>query len=163
VMSAAAPENAVPLLPLPPAQELGEVFSFLAPPEIETLLPYFSLREWPAEHVIMRDGEPGDFMGFLLTGKLAVKKEAAFRGRYVLMALIEPGGMVGEIAVVEENGQRKATVVTVEKSRVLLLTVEAMERLLLEQNDLAVKLLKRIIHVLGSRLRKASERLSRIL
>ena len=148
--------------PMPAAQELNGIFPFFAQHELETFLPYLTLKEWPAEQVIMRDGDPGDFMGFLLAGKLAVKKETSFPGKYILVAVIEPGSMVGEISVVEK-GQRSATVVTMENSRLLVLSFEAMERMLLENNELAVKLLKRIIHVLGYRLRKASERLSWIL
>lgn len=147
---------------LPSTAELVTVFPFFTPQEIDTFLAYLTIGEWAAGQTLMQDGGPGEFMGFLLDGKLAVKKETVFPGKYILVAVIERGSMVGEISVVEK-GQRNATVVAMEKSRLLVLTYENMERMLAENNALGVKLLKRIIHVLGYRLRKASERLSWIL
>lgn len=147
---------------MPTAQELTVILPFLSLQEMESLLPYLTLRAFAAGEILMQAGDPADFMGFLIAGKLAVKKETTFRGKYILVAVIEQGGLVGELAAVEKS-QRKATVVAMEESRLLVLPFDAMTRLLLEKNALGVKLLKRIIHVLGHRLRQASERLSWIL
>jgi len=147
---------------LPPAWELAAVFPFLSAQELEGLLPSLAMRSVAAGEVLMRDGDVADFMAFLLAGRLAVKKETSFPGKYILVAVIEPGGVVGELAAVEK-GQRNATVVAMDDCRLLVLTAEAMTRLLAEQNPLGVTLLKRIIHVQGHRLRRASDRLSWIL
>lgn len=147
---------------VPPAQELTAILPFFSPQEMEGLLPYLAVRTFAAGDILMQEGDPADFMGFLLAGRLAVKKETTFPGKYILVAVIEQGGLVGELAAVEE-GRRNATVVAMEESRLLVLPFAAMTRLLVENNALGVKLLKRIIHVLGHRLRQASERLSWIL
>lgn len=147
---------------LPRPQELAALLPFFSAQEMESLLPYLTLRTFAAGEVLMQDGDPADFMGFLLTGKLAVKRETTFRGKYILVAVIEQGGLVGELAVVEK-GRRNATVEAMEEGRLLVFPFEAMARLLVENNALGVKLLKRVIHVLGHRLRRASERLSWIL
>lgn len=147
---APSPAGLTALLPFFQAQEWQEV------------LPYLTQRSVAADEVLMRDGAPADFMGFLLAGRLAVKRETAFPGKYILVAVIEPGGIVGELAAVEK-GRRNATVVAMEECRLLLLSSDAVTRLLAEQNALGVTLLKRIIHVQGHRLRRASERLSWIL
>ncbi|MEW6593407.1 MAG: cyclic nucleotide-binding domain-containing protein [Thermodesulfobacteriota bacterium] len=147
---------------LPPSPELAGALPFLSPQEVEELRPYLTMRTAAAGDVLVQPGDPGDFMAFLLSGRLAVKKETAFPGKYILVAVIEPGGMVGEIAAVEK-GRRNAMVVAMEECRLLVLSAEAMARLLAENHLLGIKVLKRIIHVLGQRLRQASERLSRIL
>ncbi|MDG4476390.1 cyclic nucleotide-binding domain-containing protein [Thiovibrio frasassiensis] len=123
---------------------------------------YLELREWQSAEIVMKSGESGDFMGFLVEGKLAVKMEAIFHGKFILVAVLERGSLVGETSVVEE-GYRHATVVATEQSRVLILSRENMERMLGEAPALGLKLLRRIIHVLGHRLGKASDRLSKLL
>lgn len=143
-------------------EDLQDVFPFLTIAEIGMVLPYMETREWQSGETLMRDGEPGDFMGVLLSGKLAVKKETTFPGKYILVAVLERGSMVGEISAVE-CGKRNATVTATSPCRLLVLNSANLDRLLADNSMLGVKLLKRIIHVLGSRLRKASDRLSMLL
>lgn len=143
-------------------EELRDVFSFLTTDEMGELIPYLEFREWQPSEVVMKNGDPGDFMGFLIEGKLAVKMEAIFPDKYILVAVLERGSMVGEVSVVEE-GERHATVVAMEKSRLLILSRENMELMLRQAPSLGLKLFRRIIHVLGHRLGKASDRLSRLL
>lgn len=156
--SAATEGNAM----VPPVHELTAVLSFLSAPEAEELLPYLTMRTVAADEVLMRAGDPADFMAFLVAGRLAVKKETSFPGKYILVAVIESGGVVGELAAVEK-GARSTTVVAMEACRLLVLSSDAMARLLVEKNTVGMALLKRIIHVQGHRLRRASERLSWIL
>ena len=144
------------------AELLQRAFPFWRDGAGHELCSFLTISDWPADAVVMRDGEPGDFMGFLVEGKLAVKKETTFSGKYILVALLESGSMVGEIAIVEES-VRSATVVAMEKSRLLVLTREDMDRLLAANPELGIKLLKRIIHVMSTRLQKASARLSWLL
>lgn len=143
-------------------EELTDIFSFLSAEEMGKLFPYLELRVWQPAEVVMQSGGPGDFMGFLVQGKLAVKMEAIFPGKFILVAVLERGSLVGETSVVEE-GRRHATVVATEQSHLLVLSRENMERMLLEAPSLGLKLLRRIIHVLGHRLGKASDRLSKLL
>jgi CRP-like cAMP-binding protein len=143
-------------------EELSDIFPFLDPSEISAICSYLELRSWSAGTTLMRDGDVGDYMGFVVHGKLVVKKETAFPGKFVLIAVLERGSMVGEISVVE-LGKRNATVTAAEESQLLLMTYDGMEKLLEEFPGIGNRLLKRIIHVLGYRLRMASERLSKLL
>lgn len=141
---------------------LSRVLRFLAPEEIALFCRYLDQRVWEAGEVLMNDGEPGDFMGFVLDGKLAVKKETNFPGRFTLVAILDRGAMVGEISAVD-RGLRTATVAAMQKTEMLLLSCDNLERLLSEQPALGIKLLKRIIHVLSLRQRRAYDRLSSLL
>lgn len=143
-------------------EELQDIFSFLTAEEMGELFAYLEFREWQAAEVVMKSGEPGNFMGFLVEGKLAVKMEAIFPDKFILVAVLERGSMVGETSVVE-GGQRHATVVATEKSQLLTLSRENMELMLRQSPSLGLKFFRRIIHVLGHRLGKASDRLSMLL
>lgn len=144
-------------------KEIQDVFPFLSEGEIDALFPYLQPREWQSGEVLMSDGDTGEYMGFLVEGKLAVKKETGFPGKFILVAVLERGSLVGEISVVQDGGQRNATVMATETSKLLTLSGEQLNKLLAERPDIGVKLLKRIIHVLGNRLRRASDRLSHLL
>ena len=143
-------------------EELQDIFSFLTAEEMGELFAYLEFREWQAAEIVMKSGEPGNFIGFLVGGKVAVKMEAIFPDKFILVAVLERGSMVGETSVVE-GGQRHATVVATEKSQFLTLSRENMELMLRQSPALGLKFLRRIIHVLGHRLGKASDRLSKLL
>jgi len=143
-------------------ESVKDIFPFLTTAEIGTLLRYLDPRDWKAGDVLIEDGDEGKFMGFLVDGKIAVKKETIFPGKFILIAVLERGSMVGEISSLG-FASRNATVVAAEDSRLLVLTAESMEKLLVEDAPLGIKLLRRIIHVLGIRLRSASERLADLL
>lgn len=144
------------------SEELADIFSFLSAEEMGELFAYLEFREWQPAEIVMKSGDPGDFMGFLLAGKLAVKMEGIFPDKFILVAVLERGSLVGEISVVE-GGCRHATVVATEQSQLLILTRENMELMLVRSPALGLKFFRRIIHVLGHRLGKASDRLSRLL
>ncbi len=141
---------------------LRTVFKFLTNEETSDICPYLESKSWRKGEVLMNDGEQGDFMGFVLDGKLAVKKETNFPGRFTLMAILDRGAMVGEISAVD-RGLRTATVVAMEDANLLVLSCDALERLVAEKPALGFKLLKRIIHVLSLRQRRAYDRLSALL
>lgn len=141
---------------------LKTVLKFLTKEDISDICPYLDLRSWSKGEVLMNDGEPGDFMGFVLEGKLAVKKETDFPGRFTLVAILDRSAMVGEISAVD-RGLRTATVTAMEDTSLLLLSCDDLERLINEKPALGFKVLKRIIHVLSLRQRRAYSRLSALL
>ena len=145
------------------ADTLRRAFPFISDEDAVSLCRYLEPRDWPAGTQVIEKNEPGDYMGFLVKGKLVVKKETSFADKYVLVAILERGSMFGEIAVVEDGTTRNATVVAVEDSQALILTRVAMDCLLVENPPLGAKVLKRIIQVLSQRLKKASDRLARLL
>ncbi len=141
---------------------LSSCLPFLDTKERQYLCQYLKYVQYAADATVMRHGEPGKFMGFVVSGKLAVKKETEFVGKFVLVALLQAGAMVGEIAVVS-GSPRTATVVALEESELLLLSHDKAQQLLQDNPALGVKLLEKIILVVGSRLQRASERLAQLL
>lgn len=143
-------------------ETLRLVLKFLTPEEAAVFCSYLDYRVWEAGEVLMNDGEPGNFMGFVLAGKLAVKKMTSFPGRFTLVAILDRAATIGEISAVE-RGQHIATVLAMQKTEVLVLTCDNLEKMLTEQPALGIKLLKRIIHVMSLRERMAYDRLSSLL
>ena len=145
-----------------PIDSIKKVFKFLSEQEIAALCPYMELKKVAADTVVIKEGDPGDFMGFLVHGRLSVRKETAFPGKEVLMAILEAGSLVGESAIVKPS-VRNATVVAVVDCELLILSHENMRKLNASNPALAVKVLERIIAVVSLRFSKVVERLSKLL
>ncbi|TBV83422.1 MAG: cyclic nucleotide-binding domain-containing protein [Desulfobulbaceae bacterium] len=161
-MSPLSPSDADMVNEMPRSEDHTALLNFLAPLEAQRLADDCQTVMVAVDEVVLTEGSPGDFMAFVISGKLAVKKTAAFPGRFILLAEIERGGMVGEGAVVcgDNHG---ATVVALEKSELLVLSREHLRRLISTEQVLALKLLTRIVQVTRQRLNSAGARLSWIL
>lgn len=145
----------------PQTEDVIKAFYFLTAEEIEELCPYLELCEWPADAVVMEEGETEDYMGFVTEGKLAVKKQTDW-GKHIIIAILEEGSMVGEGALIDKE-PRSTTIVAMEQTRILLLAAQKMDELILNSPLLAIKLMKRILHIIRVRLRNAGERISGLL
>jgi len=144
-------------------KELREeiIFSLLDDEDIENIVPFFHLVECPSKTVVFREGDPGDFIGFILSGKVEVKKQTEFKGNQLIIALLSKGAMVGELSMFDKR-QRSATVEAVEDTTLLLLRNEELDALIQQYPFTGVKILKGLIRILSLRLRKATERLTTI-
>ncbi len=141
---------------------LLQSFPALAAEECEELYAYLELQKFPKDATLMRQGDAGDCMGIVLEGSLAVKKETAFPGKFVLIAILEKGAMVGEIAIADKT-RRTASVVAMEDSALLILSNKNANILFREKPAIGVKMLRRILKVVGGRLQLASARLAELL
>jgi CRP/FNR family transcriptional regulator, cyclic AMP receptor protein len=91
------------------------LFQGLARDELARVTGLFHVRTFPRETAIMWAGQPGDAVYVVLEGW--VKVHSPVRGRDVILALLGPGEVVGEMSVVDSLG-RSASVVTLEPSTV---------------------------------------------
>jgi CRP-like cAMP-binding protein len=146
----------------PQAEDIKKAFNFLTTEEIQELCPYLELREWPPDSVVMQEGEIEDYMGFITEGRLAVKKKTGYWGKHIIIAILDKGTMVGEGAFIDE-GPRSTTIVAMEQTRILTLAARRMDELIINRPMLAIKLMKRILHIISVRLRKAGDRISELL
>lgn len=146
----------------PQAEDIKKAFSFLSTEEVGALCPYLELREWGQDAVVMKEGEFEDYMGFVVEGKLAVKKHNRYWDKHIVIAILDKGTMVGEGAFIDQ-GPRSNTIVAMEKCRILILTSPKMNDLILNRPMIAIKLMKHMLHIISLRLRKAGDRISELL
>jgi CRP-like cAMP-binding protein len=146
----------------PQAEDIKKAFSFLSTDEVGELCPYLELREWEQDAIVMKEGEFEDYMGFVVEGKLAVKKQTGYWGKQIVIAILDKGTMVGEGAFIDQ-GPRSNTIVAMENSKLLVLTAQKMNDLILNRPMLTIKLMKHMLHIISMRLRKAGDRISELL
>jgi CRP-like cAMP-binding protein len=137
-------------------------FNLLNEEEVENILSYLEVINFPAGDIVFNEGDIGDYIGIILSGKLDVKKQTEFKGRQIIIASLKEGSFVGEMSLVNENEPRSATVSASEDSQIVILKREALESLIQKYPYIGVKILKGLNQVLAIRLRKAVERMTSI-
>lgn len=146
----------------PGEEDLASALQFLESGERQVLQGYLQGREFPLDTLLIEERERADCMAFVVNGRLSVKKLTSFPGKHVLVAILEAGSVVGELSVLE-RGNRAATVEVLEPCRLLVLSADDFDRLLDEHPKLGIKVLKRILHVVSIRVKKADDRLAKLL
>ena len=134
------------------------IFRLLETDEVEHLVPCFGMDYYPAGTQVFKEGEQGDFIGFVLSGRLKVTKATNFPDHHVVLATVGANSFVGEFSMLEGQ-QRTATVVALEPVKLLLLHRGPLEKLFDVHPQTGVKILKGINSIVQLRLQKLSERL----
>jgi CRP-like cAMP-binding protein len=137
------------------------IFDLLDDRDIEQIVPFFELVTYSAGTVIFKEGDPGDFVGFVVSGKLEVKKQTEFKGNQLIIALLGSGALVGELSMFDKHN-RSATVEAKEDTVLIKLWNEKFESLIGQHPYIGIKILKSFIRILSLRLRKVTERLTAI-
>jgi len=137
------------------------IFDLLDDRDIEQIVPFFELVTYHAGTVVFKEGDPGDFVGFVVSGKLEVKKQTEFKGNQLIIALLGSGALVGELSMFDKHN-RSATVEAKEDTVLIKLWNEKFESLIGQHPYIGIKILKSFIRILSLRLRKVTERLTAI-
>ena len=133
------------------------LFGQLAPEELERLVAYMRLVRQPARTVLFRKGDPGTHMVVVVRGRVKVCTHSE-DGKELVLNLINPGEVVGEIALLD-GADRTADAVTLADSDLLILERRDFIPFLQRHPDACM----RLFAVLCERLRKTSELLEEAL
>jgi CRP/FNR family cyclic AMP-dependent transcriptional regulator len=133
------------------------LFAGLDIEETRKLGAFMYVYEAPAGVTIISEGEAGDFMVLLMSGMVDVLR----RNRYNFpsrIALAHPGHALGEMSMFDGE-PRFASCVTIEPSRLAVLTRDAMLLVLHDEPRLGSKILLKLVQLLSDRLRQTSAKL----
>ena len=123
----------------------------------ESLAKEMEIIEIRKGEVVFSEGEPGDSLYIVLTGKLKVGRRAA-DGRQNLIAVMGPSDMVGELSLFDP-GPRTATATAVLDTRLARLRKQALRPWLTNRPEIAEQLLR----VLARRLRRTNDALADLI
>jgi CRP/FNR family transcriptional regulator, cyclic AMP receptor protein len=133
------------------------LFGQLAPEELERLVAYMRLVRHPARTVLFRKGDPGTHMVVVVRGRVKVCTHSE-DGKELVLNLINPGEVVGEIALLD-GADRTADAVTLVDSDLLILERRDFIPFLQRHPDACM----RLFAVLCERVRRTSELLEEAL
>ena len=125
--------------------------------ELEMLAQHLQAFKADPGCVIFNEGEAGNFMCFLVSGRVKTYKEAD-QDHTTEVAVESHGRSIGEMALIDGE-PRSATCIAVQPSVLLLLSKEGFKDLADKHATLAFKLLVRITRLMSRRLRLTSGRL----
>ncbi len=126
------------------------LFRGLAPPVLERLAALATQRRYREGEAVCNQGDPGDALFAVVTGKVRISTGAA-DGREIFLNIMEPGDTFGEIALLD-GGTRTATAIAMAPSELVSLRREHLFELLAREPAVAVELLR----LCGERLRWTS-------
>ncbi len=133
------------------------LFGQLTPDEIGRLMIYTRIKRYPAKATIFVKGAPGDGMMAVLTGRIKIST-TSLDGREVVLNVISPGQVFGEIALLDGK-DRTADAVAMTDCEVLVLDRRDFIPFLERHLDVCV----RLMGVLCERLRRTSQQVEDLL
>lgn len=128
------------------------IFDGLSPDELKAISYTLTEEEVSPDQVVFRQGDIGDRMYIIVSGKVAVVRETP-SGEETL-ATLRPMDFFGEMAVFD-NDVRSATVKAMTSAVLLVVHRERLNQLMGDSEEIGLQ----VIRVLSSRLRAANLRL----
>ena len=95
---------------------------------LRELLPIGNRRRYGRREILFHEADPADALHIVLRGRLAVRVTTSL-GSSVMLDVVGPGDLIGELAVLGDTGHRAATVVTLEAAETLVLRAVVFEEL----------------------------------
>lgn len=138
------------------------LFHLMDEVEMEQIVDYFELVLYREGTVLYDEGEDADFIGFIASGVIEVKKQTEFKGKRIVLATLKKGSFVGEMSMINSNEHRFTTAAALKNSELLILKRESLEALILKYPYIGTKILRGLNQILTIRLRKTLERLTAI-
>jgi len=134
------------------------MFDHLGIDDLERISQHMNLIDVDPGQDVFREGDPGDYVCFVVQGQLEVIKKAD-NGKEVVLCKLRRNSSIGEMSVIDEF-LRSATVRALTPSSLITLTRNGFNRILGEHPLIGIQILKGIARLLSLNLRKTSSRLA---
>jgi len=83
-------------------RQLSKVLSVLSDEELERLIPMLAERSFRPRQVLFQAGDPPERVYLLLKGRVKIY-QVAENGKEIILDVVGKGGVVGDMAIVEDN------------------------------------------------------------
>lgn len=136
------------------------IFTHLDENDIAVIEKYMFFNRVDPNDYVFKEGERGDFVCFLIIGKLDVIKHS--KGKDVTIHTLTQGDSIGEMALID-NLTRSASVKAAEHSGFMVLTRRGFEMIVRLHPEIGIKMLKGLASSLSMNLRKTSDKLAEFM
>ncbi len=124
------------------------LFGNLHPSHKEQIFKVLTRQELPANHLIFNEGDPGDSLYIVRSGKVLVHTKNEQLGVTFELATLGPGQVFGEMALLTEE-QRSASVKTLEPTVLYVLNHELFKKLLGQLPSISLGIAQTLARRLG--------------
>ncbi|GGO83303.1 putative Crp/Fnr-family transriptional regulator [Marinobacterium nitratireducens] len=125
-----------------------ELFPELSPEDLHILTSNGVTRNYPKNAVLITEGDQSDSLYIILTGKVKVFLSDE-HGKEVQLNIQGPGEYFGELALIDQ-APRSASVMTLEPSRLAVVSKADFQRCLAEHPEIAVELIRCLVQQVRS-------------
>ncbi len=119
------------------------IFSELSLEETEKLTQHCNRRTYPANTILISEGDNTDSLYVVLEGKVKVFASDE-QGKEIILNILGPGEYFGELALLDDE-PRSASVKTMESTRVMVITKHDFKNSLTTDSEMAYNLIKALI------------------
>ena len=116
------------------------MFSELAPSDTEKLTAHCQTRTYPANAILITEGDETDSLYVIVEGEVKVFANDN-HGKEVILNILGPGEYFGEIALVDDQ-PRSASVMTIAPTKVMIISKGNFKRCLEENPDMSFNLIR---------------------
>lgn len=139
----------------------NSLFAQLNSDQLDKLLKYMRDHRIEEDTVVFKEGSHGNYVCFVLEGRLEVVKKLD-SGEQTVIATLGAGESVGEMSIVD-GLTRSATVRALEDTQLMILKRDDFNRLFNEEPEIAARILRSIARMLSLNLRRTSGELTNLL
>jgi len=143
------------------ADQTRNILKELLSEELYPLLDSFEVVDYPKGAVLWQIGDPGDFIGLIIQGEVALKKALPTYGKPIIIEMLWEQEFLGECALNAE-AKRETIAEAMQPCRLAVLRRETLDRL--KDSDLKSvnALLQKMLFSVSRRLTRMSNRLTRL-
>ncbi len=131
------------------------VFNFLSDDDLKNLSAFFESKNVPEGEALWKEEDPFDYIAFIISGRVEIKKETEFGDMNVIMGIYSKGALC-----ILDDSLRKVTAVSLEDVSLAIITQKNLDKLIAANPALGAKLLKGMLLTVSDRLRKSFDRLT---
>lgn len=137
------------------------LFYFLEEGDLEDVACYFRPLEAKVGEVVWREGDPCEYVAFIVSGKLEIKKDTEFADKQVVLGVYGPGAIAGEVCFADHQ-PRAVSGIALEDTSMIIITRESLEKMISARPELGVKFLRGLLMAVSRRLRKSFDRIAEV-
>ena len=136
-------------------KEDKSVFGYISDEDIKELSTFFEIKNIPAGETLWKKEDPYDYIAFIVSGKVDIKKETEFQGKELVVGKYSKGAL----CILDES-LRRVTAEALEDVTLAILTQENLDKLIATRPGLSSKLLRGMLRTVSRRLRQSFDRLA---
>jgi len=140
-------------------KEDGSIFRLYSEKDLELILPYLSLYEYPAGMTVTRPGEVVEMLGVLVSGEVIMEEEMKLKGNWTVLYDMKRGSILAHPSLFGADPP-PVRVVTRRDCVFIGFQKEDFSAFLEEHPRMGVVFLREVIRVLFVRSRAMAERLT---
>ena len=136
-------------------------FPFMEEKDFTDIPCYFKRRLVKTGEVLFHEGDTCDYLAYIITGRLEIKKATDFQGKEFILGIYGRGSLVGELCFLD-GSPRPYTAVALEECTLVELSKANFDTMVAEEPELGIKFLKGLLLAVSIRLRKSFDRMAAI-